>query len=81
MISETQVAKQIYRDLDSNKEQIDQVGIEYIIKSYIGDMAYYKTVDFGRFEGQMVKDSIRVEREGVYYTYFIYETIPNVEKI
>ena len=35
MISETKVAKQIYKDLESNKEQIDQVGIQYIVRRYI----------------------------------------------
>lgn len=48
MISESSVAKLIYRDLESNKEQIDQVGIDYIIKNYIDAMAYYKTIDFDR---------------------------------
>jgi hypothetical protein len=48
MISESSIAKQVYRDLESNKEQIDQVGIEYIIKTYIDKMAYYKTFDFNR---------------------------------
>ena len=48
MISETSIANQIYQDLQSNKEQIDQVGIEYIIKKYIEEMAYYKTIDFSR---------------------------------
>ena len=48
MISESSVAKLIYRDLESNKEQIDQVGIDYIIKNYIYAMAYYKTIEFDR---------------------------------
>ena len=48
MISETSIANQIHRDIQSNKEQIDQVGIEYIIKNYIEDMAFYKTIDFSR---------------------------------
>ena len=84
MISETSIANQIYQDLQSNKEQIDQVGIEYIIKKYIEEMAYYKTIDFSRqSEGleNMVKDGVKVKQEGVYYTYFIYESIPDVEKI
>jgi hypothetical protein len=48
-------------------------------------MAYYKTLDFSKnfdplnSELNMLKDFVKVNKEGVYYTYFIYEQIPALE--
>lgn len=79
MIAETSVAKHIFRDLSSNPLEIDQLGIDYIVSKYVDDMTFYKQIDFEKkwdksnFAMNRVKDFVKIDKEGVYYTFFIYE--------
>ena len=85
MIAETSVAKHIFRDLSSNPLEIDQLGIDYIVSKYVDDITFYKQIDFDKkwdksnFATNRVKDFVKIDKEGVYYTFFIYEQVPVVD--
>lgn len=48
-------------------------------------MTYYKTIDFPKkwdkdhFKQNRIQEKIKIDHEGVYYTYFIYEEIPDTQ--
>lgn len=61
------------------------MGIDYIVSKYVDDMTFYKQIDFDKkwdksnFALNRVKDFVQIDKEGVYYTFFIYEQVPVVD--
>jgi hypothetical protein len=83
MIADTSIAKMIYKDLYENQLEIEQLGIDTIVSRYTSLMTYYKTIEFPQkwdkelFNQNRIQEKIQIHDEGVYYTYFIYEQIPD----
>lgn len=75
-MAESNVTKMIERKLTRNEFNLTEVGIGYVLKPLLNDIAYYKEVLVNYNENTTLKETSKIKKEGVYYTYFIYEIIP-----
>ena len=88
MMAESQEAKKIQSAIKDNRELIDKVGIDYIIRQNIPEtsLAFYKMVEIDKvvnramLEKNRFKESVKIKYEGVYYTYLMYEEIPDFKE-
>mmetsp|Transcript_2019 Transcript_2019/g.3581 ORF Transcript_2019/g.3581 Transcript_2019/m.3581 type:complete len:140 (+) Transcript_2019:205-624(+) len=83
MVAESSVAKHIHQAIEDNSEQIDVVGIQYILSRFLEEITYFKTLEVsmifnkqGDISLNKLDEKVKIYKQGVYYTYFIYEHVP-----
>lgn len=76
IVASNDITQKVEKMLTQNTYNITEVGIGYILKPFVKDIAFYKEVLVNNNENTTLKEEKKVKKEGVYYTYFIYEKIP-----